>query len=398
MPNLRLLNLQCTYWDLVNNNGGDPYGYTGEWYEGYINLLHLRARWYNVGTGTFLSRDVVESEPPYQYVRGNPVNYVDPTGFYAEGEIEEYVNLPLFSVPTSLAEAGDLLHHLGHEPWLLKAIKHPLMVDLHAAVEGHLRRLEFFDQENLPGFYSTVRDEAKRLLLKDGLCGSVDVELEATHLAIIMIAAIPANEHNTPVRPKDLWALYPKFLPDGRWEEPGWDKTGHFFNHAFLTFEGLYMKERRMSYYSSLGQFHAALTFAVNPIPPNPIGGSNLREIDTLNAYYTFFSGPLYVNDITFYDALIGNVSFNDWQIYRMSRDIGLFYELFSTPYPLRSNQDIHYWILQQGHEINMDIIMQGLFDPGVLNDIAANKLGAKFGIRAYHNPLASPPGSMPPQ
>ncbi|MCP4357373.1 MAG: hypothetical protein GY796_05065, partial [Chloroflexi bacterium] len=56
------------------------YGYTGEWYQGYINLLHLRARWYSVGTGTFLSVDPVESEPPYQYVRGNPVNWVDPSG------------------------------------------------------------------------------------------------------------------------------------------------------------------------------------------------------------------------------------------------------------------------------------------------------------------------------
>ncbi len=48
---------------------------------GYINLLHLRARWYSVGTGTFLSVDPVESEPPYLYVRGNPLNRVDPAGF-----------------------------------------------------------------------------------------------------------------------------------------------------------------------------------------------------------------------------------------------------------------------------------------------------------------------------
>jgi hypothetical protein len=31
-------------------------------------------------TGTFLSRDPVESEPPYQYVRGNPINLVDSSG------------------------------------------------------------------------------------------------------------------------------------------------------------------------------------------------------------------------------------------------------------------------------------------------------------------------------
>lgn len=44
-------------------------------------MLHLRARWYSVETGTFLSRDAVESEPAYQYVRGNPVNRIDPSGY-----------------------------------------------------------------------------------------------------------------------------------------------------------------------------------------------------------------------------------------------------------------------------------------------------------------------------
>jgi hypothetical protein len=39
---------------------------------------------------------------------------------------------------------------------------------------------------------------------------------------------------------------------------------------------------------------------------------------------------------------------------------------------------------------------MQGLLDPGVLNDLAANKLGAKFGIKAYHHPTTLPPSEMP--
>lgn len=68
------------YGNPVNNNGGDPYGYTGEWYGGYTHLLHLRARWYAPETGAFLSVDPVESEPPYQYVRGNVVNLTDSSG------------------------------------------------------------------------------------------------------------------------------------------------------------------------------------------------------------------------------------------------------------------------------------------------------------------------------
>ncbi|MCP4373376.1 MAG: RHS repeat-associated core domain-containing protein, partial [Deltaproteobacteria bacterium] len=61
-------------------NGSSPYGYTGEWWQDEVELLHLRARWYSAGTGTFLSRDAVESEPAYQYVGGNPISRIDPSG------------------------------------------------------------------------------------------------------------------------------------------------------------------------------------------------------------------------------------------------------------------------------------------------------------------------------
>ena len=77
-----------------------PFGYTGEWWEDDVGLLYLRARWYQPETGTFLSRDAIESEPPYQYVRGNVVNLTDPSGrlpdecdfcdFIANGYAESY--------------------------------------------------------------------------------------------------------------------------------------------------------------------------------------------------------------------------------------------------------------------------------------------------------------------
>nr|NIW46903.1 hypothetical protein [Gammaproteobacteria bacterium]NIW99740.1 hypothetical protein [Phycisphaerae bacterium] len=65
-------------------DGGEPYGYTGEWWEEEVGLLYLRARWYTPETGSFLSKDPVESEPPYLYARGNPINLTDPTGLCAK--------------------------------------------------------------------------------------------------------------------------------------------------------------------------------------------------------------------------------------------------------------------------------------------------------------------------
>ncbi len=76
------------YGNPVDNNGGDPYGYTGEWWEGYSELLYLRARWMMPETGTFLSRDAWSGSPyrpdtlhGYMYAGSNPILYIDPAGF-----------------------------------------------------------------------------------------------------------------------------------------------------------------------------------------------------------------------------------------------------------------------------------------------------------------------------
>jgi RHS repeat-associated protein len=94
--------------DLVAYNEFDPYGnpilhssflisnygFTGEWWENEVGLLHLRARWYLPETGTFVSKDVWEGDNlrsltlnGWSYVEGNPVNFTDPSGFISIGTI-----------------------------------------------------------------------------------------------------------------------------------------------------------------------------------------------------------------------------------------------------------------------------------------------------------------------
>lgn len=68
-------------------DGGNPFGYTGEWWESQVELLYLRARWYEPGTGRFISKDPFpgyayspQSLNRWVYVRNNPVGLVDPSG------------------------------------------------------------------------------------------------------------------------------------------------------------------------------------------------------------------------------------------------------------------------------------------------------------------------------
>jgi len=72
-------------------DGGDLYGYTGEWWEGDAGLLHLRARYLQVETGRFISQDpwpghfrLPQTLNRYAYVENNPVNWLDPSGCTSE--------------------------------------------------------------------------------------------------------------------------------------------------------------------------------------------------------------------------------------------------------------------------------------------------------------------------
>ncbi len=95
---------------LTNNNGAvtyasayDPYGvttqtygasqtaygYTNEYTDSYIKLIYLRSRMYDPASGRFTTKDSWQGDynrplslNRWMYVEGNPVNYIDPSGFF----------------------------------------------------------------------------------------------------------------------------------------------------------------------------------------------------------------------------------------------------------------------------------------------------------------------------
>jgi RHS repeat-associated protein len=72
---------------LVGGDVYNPYQYTGEAWDGEVELLYLRARYYRPEVGRFLSKDPVmpDAQDPsgsqaWVYVGNNPVNATDPSG------------------------------------------------------------------------------------------------------------------------------------------------------------------------------------------------------------------------------------------------------------------------------------------------------------------------------
>jgi RHS repeat-associated protein len=84
----------------------NAYRFTGERYDADLELYYLRARWYNQGTGRFLTRDTypLNAHHPsewnrYGYVANNPVNAVDPSGLLMVSNALTYNNVSVPAIP-----------------------------------------------------------------------------------------------------------------------------------------------------------------------------------------------------------------------------------------------------------------------------------------------------------
>ncbi|PKO16677.1 MAG: hypothetical protein CVU39_07585 [Chloroflexi bacterium HGW-Chloroflexi-10] len=71
----------------TSGTGVTDYAYTGEMYDAGTGLVFLRARYYSVGDGRFISRDIwnglrslSQSQNRWAYVINNPIRYYDPSG------------------------------------------------------------------------------------------------------------------------------------------------------------------------------------------------------------------------------------------------------------------------------------------------------------------------------
>ena len=84
-----------TFGEPLSTNPANPlttYQFAGEYYDADTGLIYLRARWMNPTVGRFISMDEFEgakklplSLNKYIYANGDPVNFVDPSGYFGLG-------------------------------------------------------------------------------------------------------------------------------------------------------------------------------------------------------------------------------------------------------------------------------------------------------------------------
>ena len=161
----------------LGESGGDPYGYTGEQWDGEAEVLYLRARMYQPEMGRFISSDPwpgdmssPQSLNRYSYVENDPINATDPSGLFR------------------FANATHEYHQRIEDAWYLQArtFRHVEFPILGAGVGGRAWRADMitsagavFELEphyNQAAGLREVRDKLRALRLARGqyTTGAVD--------------------------------------------------------------------------------------------------------------------------------------------------------------------------------------------------------------------------------
>lgn len=119
---------ECDAWGNITKETGDienPFRFTGREWNEESGLYYYRARYYDPGTGRFISKDPIDSKPidlqtqnRYIYVNNNPQTYVDPFGLFPwiwgpENWLWQSLHGVLFSIHTPFQSVANFLSGTG---------------------------------------------------------------------------------------------------------------------------------------------------------------------------------------------------------------------------------------------------------------------------------------------
>jgi len=105
--NTKVFNASGT--EIAESALGNRYCFQGREIDWATKLYYFRARWYDPGTGRWLSKDPIGIEGGlnlYVFCDNNPVNFVDPEGLTVKSKAKAVVLAAQISIQTVYQEAG----------------------------------------------------------------------------------------------------------------------------------------------------------------------------------------------------------------------------------------------------------------------------------------------------
>ncbi|MCL4561763.1 MAG: hypothetical protein M1281_14290, partial [Chloroflexi bacterium] len=129
------------------------YAFTGEWMDSYSNLLYLRARYYSLGDGRFISKDTWQGDNnapmsynPWLYAYANSINYIDPTGLLPiEPPSSVFVDVNLSSsIPLNTLSPRPAQYYPYNNPRYFNLCGHISLEMIYETITGSRNSLDNF--------------------------------------------------------------------------------------------------------------------------------------------------------------------------------------------------------------------------------------------------------------
>jgi RHS repeat-associated protein len=116
---------------LEGNGVPNPWQFTGEAWDAGVGLLYLRARYYQPGTGRFVTKDPwpgnvwrPQTLKPYVYVGNSPANYADPSGLQGSYDAYESFMQAVGLARDWFTERGQVVQRFGPNEPLTMDVRH----------------------------------------------------------------------------------------------------------------------------------------------------------------------------------------------------------------------------------------------------------------------------------